>query len=79
MYTLPTGEHTENKLSYAAAWENIGRRLEKIFTGYTFCSCNPGFKLEKRVVVEGKYRVLDSVTLSEDAAMVLLDKFEGRA
>ena len=34
MYTLPDGKTTENRLAWAAAWDDVGRAVEAI-TGWT--------------------------------------------
>lgn len=74
-YRLPSGEEVKSAEVYAEAWEAMGKKLEQVFDGYVFSSCNPGFTLEKRLVDENnKYRVTDRFTITVDAANLLLRK-----
>lgn len=76
-YRLPSGETTTSPDAYADAWKVLGKRLEDIFGGYVSVSFDPSITLELRLVDSNNvYRVVDRVTLSVDAANILLEKFK---
>jgi hypothetical protein len=73
-YRMPDGRTTTDAMKYSRAWRRIGRKLEKMFPGYTLNAFDPNlhFAAWGPKNEHGYNPVYDTFTISLRAAKVLL-------
>lgn len=76
-YRLPNGDTTSYVKVYTDAWDLLVKEAERYLPGYTVYGYDPDLALHKtQTMKDGRYRVLDRVSLSFHALAALRQTFQ---
>jgi hypothetical protein len=72
-YRLPSGRYTQNVGCYIQQWRALANKVTRFFPGYALQAYDPGLWMAKgELLTDGTTRHVDSVRLSTDAAILLI-------